>query len=233
MVDLSLVIPCFDEEDTFAESMQRITGYLDSLGIDYEIILVEDKSRDNTRELIKELVKRKRRVSAIFHEKNLGKGRTVTDGFRKARGQVVGFIDMDLEVSEQYIQEHIQAIQSGYGVTYADRKTALEFAIIPRLILHEIYNLLTRLLLRVPPWDMNSGYKFFNRRKILPILDKVEDRGFFWDTEVLFHSYKKGLRIKAIPAVYKRNVKKLSTVNVFPDSFYFFKKLLEFRKRVV
>src|SRR5438552_1131242 len=112
---LSLVLACYNEEEILAESFRAIRETLDGMGRPYEIVFVDDVSRDRTREILREIVAQNPDVSlnVILHEKNRGRGATVTDGFRAARGEIAGYIDVDLEVHPRYIPPLVRAIEKG------------------------------------------------------------------------------------------------------------------------
>ena len=230
MVDLSLILPCYNEKDVFENSIKRIDNLLENSGFSYEIILIDDKSSDNTRDLILKAAGKYKNLRYFFHKENMGRGATVSDGIKKAKGRVAGYIDIDLEVSEDNILKHSNAILSGYDVTYANRKTVFNILSAHRTLLHHLYIGWTKFLLKTPFNDTNAGCKFFNREKILPILDKVEDSHWFWDTEILYRAYKAKLKMKEIEALYKKNKNKKSTVKTISDTIYFFRKLNQFRK---
>jgi hypothetical protein len=85
------------------------------------------------------------------------------------------------------------------------------------------YRALVRWRLDVPLVDTETGYKFFRRDRILPVLDKVSDRGWFWDTETMLMAYLAKLQIIEIPALFERRT-------VFRDSLLHFKKLNQFSR---
>jgi glycosyltransferase involved in cell wall biosynthesis len=97
---VSVVLACYNEEQILARSFEEIRDTLDNLGRPYEILFVDDVSRDRTREIIAAIVAAHPSLDlrVILHEKNQGRGATVTDGFRAARGEIVGYLDVDLEV---------------------------------------------------------------------------------------------------------------------------------------
>jgi hypothetical protein len=78
--------------------------------------------------------------------------------------------------------------------------------------------------------DTETGYKFFRRDRILPVLDKVSDRGWFWDTETMLMAYLAKLQIIEIPALFERRTDRPSSVRVFRDSLLHFKKLNQFSR---
>ena len=78
--------------------------------------------------------------------------------------------------------------------------------------------------------DTEAGYKFFNRKKILPILEKTKDKHWFFDTEIVARSYWSGLKIKEIPVLFIRRNDKASTVRLIPDTYAYLKALWNFKK---
>jgi hypothetical protein len=92
------------------------------------------------------------------------------------------------------------------------------------------YSFLVRKLLRVPIHDTETGYKFFRRERLLPVLDQIEDRGWFWDTEFMVRALRHGLRLVEIPGAYVRRSDKTSTVRGLRDSAAYFAKLVRFRR---
>ncbi|MBI4182110.1 MAG: glycosyltransferase [Candidatus Aenigmarchaeota archaeon] len=232
MKDLSLVLPCYHEEQIFKASLDRIIRLLRATRLDVEVILVEDASKDNTPQLVREAARTYPEVRAIFHEQNQGRGRTVGDGIRAAKGRVVGYLDIDLEIREEHILSHYLAVREGADVAYADRITGLTIGNLPRHLLHVWYIGMLRLVLGCDLGDTNAGCKFFNRKAILPVLAQVQDGHWFWDTEILVRAQKAGLRLRKLPVVYLKNQQKKSTVRMFADTAYFLRKIFHVRGRL-
>jgi glycosyltransferase involved in cell wall biosynthesis len=122
-IDLSLVIACCNEGPSLGASVRQVIDTLDHTGWSYELIFVDDCSQDGTRQNIDTVLAQyvDRNVRTLFHERNTGRGRTVSDGFRRARGQVVSYIDIDLEIPARYIPAHVLAIKHGADVATAQR----------------------------------------------------------------------------------------------------------------
>jgi glycosyltransferase involved in cell wall biosynthesis len=229
---VSVVLACYNEEETLAQSFREIVDSLGDTGRSFEILFVDDVSRDGTREIIRSLVDAHPHLAlrAIFHEVNQGRGATVTDGFRAARGEIAGFLDVDLEVHSRYIPSLVRAIERGADVATVRRIYAFQARSLDRYFMSRGYSFLVRRLLGVSLLDTETGYKFFRRETLLPILDEIEDRGWFWDTEFMVRSARRGLHIAEIPGAYVRRDDKTSTVRGLRDSVRYFGKLLAFRR---
>lgn len=231
--DFSLILACYNEGVSFIKNVKKVFEVLDQTDFFYEIIFVEDCSKDKTKEKIKKILKNNshRHLSCIFHQKNEGRGKSVAEGILEAKGKVVGFIDIDLEIPAEYIPRFVNEIFKGADVVVARRIYDFTLPSLPRWFASKGYICLRKLFFKTDFLDSEAGYKFFNRKKILPVLKKTKDPGWFWDTEIMLQSQKAGLKIKEIPTVFIKNIKKKSTVRLIPDSLNYFKKLISFRKK--
>lgn len=231
---LSVVIACYNEEETLAASFEEIRETLLDLGRPFEIVFVDDVSRDRTRAILSQLVASHPDLDlrVILHDVNKGRGATVTDGFRAARGSIVGYLDVDLEVRAWYIPALVRAIEMGADVATVRRIYALQLRSLDRYFMSRGYSFLVRRLLGVPFHDTETGYKFFRRERLLPVLDAIRDPGWFWDTEFMVRAARHGLRVDEIPGAYVRRFDKTSTVSGLRDSLRYFGKLLAFRREI-
>jgi len=165
----------------------------------------------------------------IFHQKNTGRGSAVEDGLRIAQGNIIGFIDVDLEIHARYIPSMVVAIkEEGFDMASAYRIYKLS----PRSLLRHLasisYRRLVKSLIKLPLKDTETGFKFFRKEKILPLLDKARDKQWFWDTEISYFTYTNNLKIKEIPCLFIRRKDKPSSVNILNDSIDYLRKLLSF-----
>jgi glycosyltransferase involved in cell wall biosynthesis len=233
-LDLSLVLACYNEGQVIEDSVAEILNILDSTRYAYEIIFVDDCSSDRTRELIERIIGKypDKRMSRIFHEQNRGRGGTVSDGIRAAEGVVAGFIDIDLEVRAHYIPSCVNAVENGADVAVGSRVYKLNLRSLDRYLMSTGYVWLVRRLLGVDLHDTETGYKFFKRERILPVLDEIEDQRWFWDTEVMVRSYYRDYQIAEIPCLFLRRFDKTSTVSPLSDTLDYFRKLWRFRSTV-
>lgn len=232
--DLSLVLACYNEELVIEESVAEILEVLDNTRYSYEVIFVDDCSQDRTRELIDEVIARypDKRMSKILHKENKGRGGTVADGIAASHGAVAGFIDIDLEVHARYIPSCVNAVENGADIAVGRRVYKLNLRSLDRYIMSAGYIWLVRRVLGVDLNDTETGYKFFKRERILPVLGEIEDQRWFWDTEVMVRSDYRGYQIVEIPCLFLRRFDKTSTVHPLSDTVDYFRKLWRFRKTV-
>jgi glycosyltransferase involved in cell wall biosynthesis len=231
---LSVVLACFNEAEHVEQSFQEIRETLVQSTWPFEVLFVDDASRDGTREILKRIVESHRHLDLrlILHETNRGRGATVTDGFRAARGTFAGYLDVDLEVHCRYIPSLVRALEREADIATVRRIYAFQLASLDRYFMSRGYAFLVRKLLQIPVRDTETGYKFFHREKVLPLLDEIEDEGWFWDTEFVARAVRRGLRIEEIPGAYIRRTDKTSTVRGLRDSVRYFMQLLAFRRKL-
>ena len=224
---LSVVLACFNEAEHLASSYPILLKALRKINKPFEIIFVEDSSRDNTLEIIHRLIRKYPdiKTTLITHRQNLGRGKSVTDGFTKAQGLYVGYIDADLEIDPLYIKPALQKLNQYDGIV-GRRHYFFKFLLLHRFIATKIYALFVKMLFRLPVSDTESGFKFFKKEKILPVLKYARNSGWFWDTEIVFFSHKYGLKIGEIDVKYQKNFDKTSTVKTVSDSITYFKNLV-------
>lgn len=231
---LSVVLACYNEAPVLLPCFAEIHETLESLHAPYEVLFVDDTSRDGTREMLRSLLARHAdgSVKAIFHERNLGRGATVSEGFRAARGEFVGYLDLDLEVHCRYIPALVSALRKGADVATVRRIYAFQPASLDRYLMSRGYSFLVRRLLGTRLHDTETGYKFFRRESLLPLLDEIRDPGWFWDTEIMIRAERRGLRIVEVPGAYVRRYDKISTVRGVRDSVKYLGRLLRFRREL-
>lgn len=230
-INVSLVLACYNEGPTLSLSLSKIIDTLKSIKYSWEIVAIDDSSRDSTYKTLKKFSKKIRNFYLYKNEINIGRGGTVVKGIKKARGEIVGFVDVDLEISSVYILEFVKAIEEGADIAIATRIYKEGLSSLNRWILSKGYTLLTKNFLDIDVKDTEAGYKFFRRKKILPILEITKDNKWFFDTEIIAVSLKEKLRIKEIPVLFLRRHEKKSTVRIIPDIIAYLKAIYEFKKQ--
>ncbi len=118
----SIVAPAYNEEEVLPEFYRRVREVMDAIGEPWELILINDGSRDNTLAVMRELHERDPRVKVISFSRNFGHQLAITAGLDYASGDAVVIIDADLQDPPEVIPELIQKWREGYDVVYAVRK---------------------------------------------------------------------------------------------------------------
>ena len=121
MTFLSIVVPCFNEEESVGIFLEEIEGVLE--GRDYEIIYINDGSSDGTLDAIKHLANSNSKVKYISFSRNFGKESAIYAGLKNSTGDLVCVIDADLQHPPGMIPEMIEAIESGEADVVAARRT--------------------------------------------------------------------------------------------------------------
>lgn len=118
----SIVAPAYNEEEVLPEFYRRVRDVMDALGEPWELILVNDGSRDNTLAVMRELHENDPRVKVISFSRNFGHQLAITAGIDYASGDAVVIIDADLQDPPEVIPELIEKWRDGYDVVYAVRR---------------------------------------------------------------------------------------------------------------
>jgi glycosyltransferase involved in cell wall biosynthesis len=227
-IDFSLILPCYNEEKYLASSIQQIVSVLNSTAYSYEIIFVDDMSLDETRKIIDRFVASPATHSRrIFNKHNIGRGGTVMRGIRRAHGKWVGFIDIDLEVGAHYIPYCLASLAEGASVVTGLRIYKISLRGIFRHLASKCYGGLVRFLLKLPLHDTETGFKFFDRSAVLPLLSQVKETGWFWDTEIMARCVQHELTIIEKPCLFIRRHDKTSSVRLIRDSLRYLLSLLK------
>lgn len=233
-LDVSIVIPCYQEEKHLQQNVMAIHELLRRTDYKFEMIFVDDCSKDKTRGIILNIAEDFPNVKYIFNETNVGRGGTFLNGVSIARGKYVGFLDIDLEVSCIYLIKVLAELEKGADVVTIRRHYAV--APSPSFILRHIlsvgYKYLIQLYLGIPRMDTETGFKFFNRERLLELSDKTHNKKWFFDTEVMVIAHFNKYRIKEVDGLFLRRSDKISTVRVARDTLAYFKELIKFKRRL-
>ena len=201
---LTVVIPCFNEENTLEICVARVLGIADE-SLSLEIIIVDDCSRDRTPEIAADLALRYPEITVLTHEKNRGKGAALRTGFQRATGEFVAIQDADLEYDPADLKKLLMPLMNGEAdVVFGSRFLCPDPRGVPYLrtylanrFLTFVSNICTGLNLT----DMETCYKVFAREVIQGI--RTEEDRFGFEPEIVAKIAHKGLRISEMGISYR------------------------------
>jgi len=218
-LDVTVVLPAINEVDIIEQTVKKLSQALETCGCTYEIIIAEDGSTDGTDKKAAELAKTFSYVRHLHNEKRLGRGKALDNAFRHSNGAVLIYMDVDLATNLKHLRQLISAVTvEGYPLATGSRllsksKVKRTFT---RNLVSKLYNFLPRLFLRSEIKDHQCGFKAFQRKVLLPLLDEVTANHWFWDTETLVRAQRKGFKVKEIPVEWEST--RETKVKLFKDS---------------
>jgi len=162
---LSVVVPCFNEEQVLSATHARLQRALDEIGMPWEILYVDDGSRDRTREILLSLAAADDRIKVLSFSRNFGHQIAVTAGLNHARGAAVVIIDADLQDPPEVIGRMVEAWRAGYDVAYGLRTERAGESRFKRWTAQMFYRLINRLSDIPIPLDVGD-FRLLSRRAV-------------------------------------------------------------------
>ena len=164
-VDLSIVVPAYNEEQVLPIFHQRLSAVLDGLGLVCEVIYINDGSRDKTVEVIEKLRATDERVALVDLSRNFGKEIALTAGLDFSRGKWVVVIDADLQDPPELIPRFVQEARQGYDVVYAKRTAREGETAMKKATAYGFYRVMG-FLSRVPIPQDTGDFRLLTRRAV-------------------------------------------------------------------
>jgi glycosyltransferase involved in cell wall biosynthesis len=203
-MELSVVVPAFDEERRIASSLERIGAHLAAHEPASELVVVDDGSRDRTAELVRAYAARAPvPVRLLSNERNLGKGASVRAGMLAAEGRILLFTDADLSAPIEEAPLLLAPVRAGrldvaLGSRAVDRSRIARRQALPRDLLGRLFNQAIRRLTGLPIADTQCGFKAFRAAPVRPLVAALRVEGYGFDVELLGLCQAAGLRLGEI-----------------------------------
>jgi dolichyl-phosphate beta-glucosyltransferase len=232
IVDVSIVIPAFNEAKRLPAFLETLISYCERSPLRYEILVVDDGSHDGTAASARTFQKRFPCLSVLEIGKNHGKGYAVKRGLLESRGSVGIFMDADGSTAPDEIEKNLPYLtEKGFDVFIGSRVLKSEGQVLNvrfhRKVIGLVFNSLVQSLLFKDIRDTQCGFKMFKREVVQPLFSRTYLNGFGFDIEVLYLAAKMGYKIKEGPVSWHAVAG--SKVNLVSDSFKMFWNILQVR----
>jgi dolichol-phosphate mannosyltransferase len=174
---ISIVAPVYNEQETLPHFYERVVAVMEGLGVPFELVLVNDGSRDNSFSLMRELHARDPRVRAINFSRNFGHQAAISAGLDYARGEAVVIIDSDLQDPPEIIPELVEHWRNGAQVVYAQRRQRVGETRFKLLTAALFYRLINRLTTMNLPRD-TGDFRLVDRKVVNALIQMREHNRF-------------------------------------------------------
>jgi len=222
---VSVVIPAYNEENTIGEILFRTYTTMETIGIPYEILMVDDGSSDRTRFLAE-----RHKVTVLTNGTNAGKGHALRRGFKSATGNIIITMDADGSHRPEEIPRLLIQLLSGADIVTGSRFLGnLEKNSVKRLHIvgNHLFNLLILLLTRKRITDSQTGFRVIRKKVIQEI--EITSEGYEIETELTMKTLKNGYQVQEEPITCEKRKDGYSHLNTVRDGFKIFKNIIKAR----
>ncbi len=229
--DYSVIIPAYNESERIRSGLDQVLDYIGRQGWNAEVIVVNDGSRDQTRDIVLEYAGQSPAVRLVDNPGNRGKGYSIRHGMMSAVGAKLLFTDADLSAPIREAGKLMAALAEGADVAIGSRwlqsETQTERQPLFRQFAGRIYNLLLRLILGLNFKDTQCGFKAFSRRAAALIFPQQRIERWGFDPEILFLARKRGLTVREVPVEWAHDER--SKIHPIRDGLRMFGEIVKVR----
>jgi len=230
--ELSIVIPAYNEAKRIGSTLEKVLDYFRGQNASFEIIVVDDGSKDKTDGIVRGFSKNYPEVKILRHRTNLGKGAAVKTGVFEAKGDYILFSDADLSTPIEEIEKLLLELkEKRYDIAIGSRGVPGSKIVVSqpwyRQWVGKFFPLLVHFLIFKDIRDTQCGFKLFKEDVARELFSSQKIRGFSFDVEIIYLAKRRGCRVKEVPVVWCNS--RESRVRILRDSFLMLKDLLRIR----
>jgi dolichol-phosphate mannosyltransferase len=219
-LSISVIVPVFNQESKISYSLEKIKQAVESAFTNYELIAVNDGSTDNTLTILEGIALTDQHIRILSYTPNKGKGYAVRYGVSHSLGDVVMFLDGDLDISPDSIRDYVEMLSTS-DLVIASKRHPKSSVTIPksRAFLSRAFNVLIRVATGIPQTDTQAGFKAGNGEIMRKIFRNISVRRYAFDVELFTIASILHLKVQEMPVIMKID-RKFSTkeiMNMFID----------------
>ena len=233
MKKISCVVPAYNEEENLEELIERLIPVLESHDEtkDYEIILVNDNSTDNTPSIIDALANENPRIKPVHRASTPGFGNAIKEGFKHAEGDIIIPVMGDLSDEPKDIPKLVRKIEEGYDIAYGSRFIkggSVEDYPTAKMLANRIFNNAVRFLFGIPHRDVTNAFKAYKREVLDAIgIENIEAEGFDLTVEIPLKAHILGFKSAEVPVNWHGREKGEAKLKLSENGFVYGKRLLK------
>jgi glycosyltransferase involved in cell wall biosynthesis len=205
--ELSVIIPAYNEEKLIAGTLEEVAAYFMDRGYQFEVLVMNDGSRDRTAEIVRQVSKRFPQVKLIDRKENRGKGQTLREGFALARFRWSLFMDADNSVSIHEWAVFEEKLAQGDKAVIASRHLPGSKIIVPQPLGRRIfgmgYRVLCRILFGLKASDFNCGFKAYETQTAKLIYGETIMNDWTFDTDVFCRMKRHAIQFSEVPVTWR------------------------------
>jgi dolichyl-phosphate beta-glucosyltransferase len=233
-VYLSIVLSCYNESHAIEGSLSKLISFLNDLRLNYEIIVVDDFSKDNSFGIVQNIQTYHDNVRIIRNDKNTGKGFSIKRGILSSQGKYIIFTDMDMIYSLENLKTVLMELEKGNDIIVGNRRLPDSMYTVPNQLIKYVYrrhfigvvfNIIVRNLFGLDTRDTQSGLKGFSHKTACDIFSYINTNRFVFDIEIFIRAKYLKKKIKEIP-VHLTYFSQISNVKLLKYSFKAFGEVL-------
>jgi dolichyl-phosphate beta-glucosyltransferase len=230
-VELSLIVPAYNEQHLIADNLEILVQFLQVRFANFEILVVDDGSTDESARVVRQFSETRPNVRLLEQITNQGKGRAIQRGVQESRGEYIFFMDADLPYDLAAVDVFMTALRGEYDLAIGSRHLeGSEIKDVPplRYLSGQVFSLLVALLMFPGIRDTQCGLKGFRAEAARQIFKRVSIQKFGFDVEALYIARKRKYAILPIP-VQMTGFRYDSRVKILRDSGRMFLDLFAIR----
>lgn len=205
---VSILVPVYNIENSIEHNIDKLEKKVSPFLENFEIIISDDGSFDNSKEVIENICTKKNNIKAVYSKKNLGKGHALKKASEIARGDYIVFCDGDMEIDPAQLKKffHIMYETNADIVIGSKRhKDSIVNYSNTRKIISLVYFIFVKIFFHLPIEDTQTGLKLFKRNAIVNVFPRILVRAFAYDLEVLAACNINGKKIVSAPVIVNPN----------------------------